>query len=688
MKVNLNAAGLAKNLEAHVEKILLGLGGVYLLVMAWFFIINSPNSIEFENRTVNPGELNAAIGVSADNLKRAFDNAKTEQAKVEAFSNRLKDAQSQGLFAAPAAGSLPLRPQLRLAERFGAKIEVPGLEDAEQTNTPVELATPLPPSPPVTSVGRSLVTLNPMRLTTDRNAKPAEVSTEEIEQPWVTVAAYFDKTAQEAAFASAGYAASRQHVYLAGVDVQRRERLADGTWSEWQDVKAGKAMPSVDLVEPKFDDLSGAVTNREDVDQEFRLVKESQTLLMQPAFPTVSEGDDWKMPELAGFEHEEEEAKTPDTPKVKEAPPPPVAGPRGGSRMAPAGGGGGGGGRGGAGRFAGGGGVEGGRSPGAGAGAAAQAQQEKEAARKQIIEDLKDAKKAVSEKNWQQVKNLCDSVIASQFANQQNKSDAKRLLKRADKELEKTAKAGNPTGGAPVALGGRGAVSGEGGGNPRMPGGRAMGMSMSPVAQTASAALVTEPNGTRPAVWSHDDTVESGKTYSYRMRVKVWNRYVGQAKYVKKPDDARKAIIAGEWSVPSDPVTVTPSTYFFAKAAKVGGGGATVDIWKWRKGAWLKQSFEVNVGDQIGAPRKVTTDEDIEGKKTEVDFTTGAIVLDIRPTENIMVRVPGKNGAFAEREQNSMVLVYLDPADGQVKERIPALDRYDPVRKQLEEAGG
>lgn len=679
MKVNFDAAGIAKSLEMHIEKILLGVAGACVLVMGFFFIVTTPNTIQFDNKTITPSELNQAIFASSENLKRAYDNAKPETSKQQQNSEELKKRQLAGVFAKDpkdTTTTIPLKPTLRLASRFGSKIEIPGLQEIEQTSTAISLVTPLAPTQPVPRGGRSMVTVSQLKI--DRENKPVEPGTESIEQPWISIASYFDRKSQQAELSKAGYAAARQNVYIAGVDAQRREKLATGEWSEWQDVKPGKAMPAVELVEPKFDDVTGAMTNHPELEETWQLIKnpQTQTVLMQPPFPTVNDGDEWAMPPLPGFEDKEEEEGKPVVKAVKPTTPTPPAGPRGGRQ--PVVGGGGRGGR--------------GIGPEGGSGRPVAPQNDekaKEEAKKQAAEELKEAKKAVTEKNWQEAKNRAESVQHNENAAKADQTAAGEIIKKADKELEKLAKTGSP--GNPLVPGGGLRMPPGEGGNPRMPGGgRGVGPApMAPLAQTVST-LVTDPspNTNRPAVWFHDDTVESGKTYSYRLRVRIWNRYVGQTKFVKNPEDAKKAVVAGEWSAPSDPVTVTPSTYFFAKAAKPGGAGASVDIFKWRKGKWVKQSFDVAVGEVIGGTRKVTTEDDIDNKKTEVDFTTGAVVLDIRPSEPVKVRVPGKNGAYTEREQTSLVLVYLDPADGQVKERIPALDRFDPIRKSLDAEGG
>jgi hypothetical protein len=218
-------------------------------------------------------------------------------------------------------------------------------------------------------------------------------------------------------------------------------------------------------------------------------------------------------------------------------------------------------------------------------------------------------------------------------------------------------------------------------GGPRVGGGAA--------ARTTERDLVTHPDSGKPAVWFHDDSVEPGKTYRYRTRVQLWNRYVGQMRAMKNPEDAKKDIIRGEWSEPSDPITVTPTTHFFVSGSRATANTASVEVWKWLDGRWIKERFDVAVGDIIGGlVQNVKTGdytEEGEEEKRDVDFTTGAVVLDLRFEEPIQERWPQKEGAFAYREKTSTIMVYLDPADGQVKERALVFDRRDPVRKQLEE---
>ena len=97
----------------------------------------------------------------------------------------------------------------------------------------------------------------------------------------------------------------------------------------------------------------------------------------------------------------------------------------------------------------------------------------------------------------------------------------------------------------------------------------------------------------------------------------------------------------------------------------------------------------MTVGDVIGDVRKIKVGEyDEEGDEIvdDVDFTTGVVVLDLRFNETVEQRRRGKDGVFGYSEKKgSTVLVYLDPADGQVKERVSLFDRRDPKKKELED---
>lgn len=687
--------------ELHLEKIVAGAAGAFLLYMVWAYMIGTPNTVQYSGQDVGPRDLDQAILNNARELDRRVDQAKPNQQTITRYGDVIKKEHEDGIQAAALTKSnepAERRLELRLAATFGKPIEIPGEKQSEETPGSVALIKPLRPTRLAAKAYRSMAVKKQIELggPTPAAAKPEDKKekNEPVETVAVTVAGYYDTEAQKQEMTQASYATHRAKVYVAGVDVQRQEMLASGEWSDWQDVKGSKAMPKLDLPQPAFDDQTQEVLNKSELGQSFMQVKQMQNSLMQPAFYPVTAGDHWEMPPLQGFEAVDDDE---DEPIVKQRPPkePPQQrvtpgprpsgaqrNPRGegteGPAINPRGGFNRGGSIPGGGRFSGG--EEG--------GGAADESKAKAEGRKQGQKDIKDAGKAFQQKDLAEARNKANSVIGNPNANKGDQQRARELLAKIEKA---DAQARKSTTGGP---GNEGLVSGPGGGGRRGPGGSLGGEGLYPDYMTSggssSQTLVAHPeNSKQLAVWFHDDSVVSGKTYRYRMRVKLWNRYTGEAKLLRDPQGAKQSVLLGDWSVPSEPLTVTPSAYFFIKGPRNDREAANVDVWKWQQGTWLKETFEVAVGDVIGGPKKTKTgDDDKDGKPIvkEIDFTTGAVVLDLRLNERVKQRTAkGKAGEFDYNERNSVVLVYLDPADGQIKEKVQLEDRYDPIYKMLQD---
>lgn len=671
-------ANILKLIERHCEKGLLALAALFMVYVFVVYFIFAPNAVEFAGKKTTPGELNSEILAKAKNLESAVQRADQNQkdaAPVVDYGKQLREKHQAGIFAAGEADAPALPPTLRLATTIGKSINVPGLEETEETGGNIQLATPLPPHTPVVETGRSLLVAAPMKLMPDQPGTPAPAPTttpptemKPMEKAWVTIAAYFDKRAQYNEHVKAKYAPFRTNVYVAAVEVERQEMGADGSFGDkWERVKPGKLMPEVTIPDAVIDDESGTVKNRDAVDKAFKLLQREQDLMMQPPFPNVSAGDPWETPPLEGFAKADEPmeekpvAKAPkpaerEETSVGRAPPQ-----RGGTGRNPGRGGGGG---------------EGGQGRIAPRGQNNDAELKEENRRAARV-DLDMAKKEYREKHYPAARELAQRVSQNPEANVAQKKEADDLVKKSDDAIAKETGAG---GGGRVARGGEGTGFISRGGE-----GVLTGRGGGPTA-VVEQKLIKNPESGEPAVWFHDDTVEAGKTYRYRMRVLLWNRYVGKIKALSDPAKAKLATVAGEWSQPTDPITVAPATHFFAKSPKVGTSLAMLDVFKWDAGKWLRQTFEAGPGDLVGGLKKIRTDEtDDKGRavQKDVDFSTDAVVLDVRPKETVRVRLPAKEG-YTVREQDSLVIVYLDPADGQVKERVQAFDRSDPLRRKID----
>ena len=560
------ARGSLNFVELHVEKLLLGLAAAFAIAVAVYYLMG-PNKVEYGGSSYGPGQLDEVIVSRAQDLQRAVRNASVEVPKVPEYARQLRDDFQTGIF-----GDKEAVPEtLRVASYFGSP--VPELKVGTRTTIKnLELVTPLPPTAPVMNTGISLVNREQAVLAREPGAKSDIPQTEPVERSWVSGAVYFPSAAQVRDMIAAGYEGYRAKVYVAGVDVERQEMTADGQFADWSDVDLGMAMPKLDIPTPVFDDRSGTVLNQAELDSTLQLVRNSQVQIMEPEFYNVLAGDLWEMPPLPGHgEDDEEEAPGGGVPPVAEPRDPPGGGvppgiqppgrgqppQRGGGLQPPQRGG-------------------GLRPPGR------PSTEGKAEARRAIKQNLTEAQRALRDRNWQEAIQKAQAVIANEHATRVNVGQAQRIVQRAQAELDR--EAGAVASPQPVRSG----------------------------TMNESRELVTNPSSTDhdPALWFHDDSVEPGKTYRYRTRVKLWNRYVGKRAVLRDPSDAGNTVLAGEWSLPSTPITVAPKTHFFVTGE--GGYGtegqsARVDVFVWHAGDWYKENFVVQIGDVVGDVREVKT---------------------------------------------------------------------------------
>jgi hypothetical protein len=625
------ARGSVNLFEQHVEKIALGLGAVFLLLMVYMYLLSSPNRVDYGGRKVTPTGLDDAIQQDSDALKKALDKAPVAETDVPDYSGQLTEQHSEGLFG-DKVDAQPLVPlQLPLAADFGPPI--PNMsEEQEEGQSDIVLVPPLAPAAPVLRSGRNLVFREPGRLMaatgTQGQTQPAS---EPVELAWISVAAYFDRAAQQNAMTKAGYATYLSKIYVAGVDVQRQEVLADGRYSGWQDVKRSPAMPQVDIPDPEVDAATGAVVNRDAINQAFLVVKGHQQSICQPPFYRIEAGVQWRMPPLDGYPDTDE-----DQPKVKK---PKQSGEPDTSD----------------------------RPPVIHTGSTASAERE---GRARADDALKRAEEAYRKSEDDQAQRSARDVIDNEFASHGTRNKARAILHSIELLRQQAEGKNAPRSAGPAQESNQG-KSRDGG-------------------RESEPNLVCDPNDPQKlALWFHDDSVEAGKTYRYRMRVKLWNRYVTKFAALKDPEQGKQAILLGDWSLPSEPKTVTPAAYFFVTSAFRGRDTVTATVYKWHKGALVHQLFRVGVGDLIGNVEESDTGildrQTLQPTRETVDYSTGALVLDLRFEKAVVQRTVSdkSTGEFNLRDVESAVLVYLDPADGRVKQRVERFDRYDPKLRAL-----
>ena len=185
-------------------------------------------------------------------------------------------------------------------------------------------------------------------------------------------------------------------------------------------------------------------------------------------------------------------------------------------------------------------------------------------------------------------------------------------------------------------------------------------------------------------VWYDDATAQPGRMYRYRMRVICWNRLVGRIRETCDPEDARSPVLLGAWSAASEPIVTAPRTHYFVLGRNIAGDGASVEVWKWRLGTWLRKTFTVRIGDEIGEIGRVrlaTPGEDGRPTYVEVDFRTGAVLLDAHETSVSTHAVSAESNGVPSSPSVSFTAVFT--RDGVVEERDAAADRVCAARKRL-----
>jgi len=108
--------------------------------------------------------------------------------------------------------------------------------------------------------------------------------------------------------------------------------------------------------------------------------------------------------------------------------------------------------------------------------------------------------------------------------------------------------------------------------------------------------------------WAHDDTVQPGKNYRYRIRLGVFNPIAGTnqlAPAERGPSQQNKstqnqAILWSKFSDTTEQVGIPGRLYFFAKDVQEAAKKVTVQVSRYLLGYWRSYDFQVRHGEAIG----------------------------------------------------------------------------------------
>lgn len=620
--------------ELHVEKVVLGLAALFMVYVVATYLFTTPNTIEYNNEAFQPGELSGEILAKAREMQNRAERVEPDTREVPPLRETVR-VEMRESFLSDGADDPILEPTLAVAAPIHAMPPIAGSTGRGE----VRLVRPLAPDAPVVTGGRSVVEPRRVVIAAGDNAQPGggAVADETDDIGWVTISAYWPRSLQKQAHEGAGYAAYRTIPYVAGVDVQRQRLLPSGEWSDWEDVSADRAMPRFNVPTPRFDDVTGRLANKEALDEAFQALKQNELELLQPSFFPVVRGDQWYVPELPGrtiedfrTKQEKEMAAAEEAekePADAEAQPPTMTNPYAGGGGNPYGGGRD---RGGFGNPYGAGGnpYGGGRDDSPFGGGTRD--RETGETREQAERDLASAVDAILAGAPSQAKTLLEAVMENRRASARLERQAESLMERVDDMLLKQRYA-------------------------------------APRWQLNQREVVATEDRQKVAVWYHDDTAVPGETYRYRLRVNLWNRYLNQPQELANPQMAREAVLRGEWSPPSTPIEPVPDVRFFVNGAVDGGQAVRLTVARWFGGWWYDQTFQVAIGEPIGG---VETVELLDGQRESLDFSTDAIVMDIRDDANVPQRIVQRNGAVQFVERPATIVYYLDTRDGELKQKM------------------
>lgn len=478
-------------IDRHCEKGVLAAGAGLVLWVGWAYLLQTPNRVVLDGRSLTPRELHEVILREAQALERGMGNAKTPELKFPACRQRLDVLHERGIFGREdQPGGLPSSPRLPLAAAFGPKVDL-----TLARPVPVRVVPPAVPERPRLLTGRCLQVPEHAADRSDAaGSEPREVG-------WVRIVTRFDRERRRVALLAAGYPEYAAKVYLVGVDAQRQEVLPDGGFGRWVAVRPVGGLPNGAILRPAFDDRTGRLLNRAELDAALAEVKAQQACIGRPTLKGIIAGD------------------------------------------------------------------------------------------------------------------------------------------------------------RPATM-----------------------MDAEPAGEEAA------PSAGSPLVWVDDAQVEAGRFYRYRVRVRLWNRFVGRRQAVVEAADAELAVLEGEWSEPSEAIRAAPRTHVFVLGRSLHKPAANVEVWKWHGGEWLRASFAVAVGEVIGGARTVRLPErDRSGSavRAKVDFETGVTLLDMREQAACLRIVDGKTGRFDWAERSDLVVVCSDRVSGRVEERSQLADKKDRLRDRL-----
>lgn len=191
-------------------------------------------------------------------------------------------------------------------------------------------------------------------------------------------------------------------------------------------------------------------------------------------------------------------------------------------------------------------------------------------------------------------------------------------------------------------------------------------------------------------IWAHDarlDSVQSGRTYQYRLRALIYNRFAALPEKFARPEDALVVVLPGPWTEPVQ-VSIPADTEFYVTSKDDRKREVGVEFYKWVEGVWVKspRRFKFAEGDRMRGEARVrvpSIDDPTVGQDAGIEFSAGAVLLDIDFNRAYRDRKKGgasRTGVRFGGPTTACSVVFLDDS-GKLHERFVATDKASPDKR-------
>jgi hypothetical protein len=282
--------------ERHVEKGVVVVTAILLIGVMVTYVFDSPNKINMKGQDVGPGEVDGQLRTVAESVLSAMGSNRAEALDMDDYPSE----QTEGV-GGPITQSL-VQPQLRASVPFGVPVPAvvgPGVRGE------LKLAQLVAPDQPQVKAGRFSAYLPVAAAPVGEDVTDLEhqkmLANGPVDTSWVTIAARLDVPKQEQEFLKKDYQTDHFGVRLSKASVQRQRRLADGDWSDWEDIDPYalnyfEPVPQMDLLEDDNGEPIIPLEQRRGFVDWLAELDEYSNEVLRPKLPEKWDGEDWSPP--------------------------------------------------------------------------------------------------------------------------------------------------------------------------------------------------------------------------------------------------------------------------------------------------------------------------------------------------------------------------------------------------------